>query len=400
MAWSDEILSASGAEAGSENIVQWAIEAVRSHLGMEVAYVSEFVGSDSVYRNVSAPGLEHLIKPGDARPLEEVYCPHILAGRLPELIPDTSREELAMSMAITHAVPIGAHVSVPLRLADGEAYGMFCCLSPHADDSLNERDLQAFKLFAEIAAHQVRREVAAARAGRERRERIEQVLADESFHAMYQPIRDFVKGRTVGFEALSRFTAGEARTPDLWFADAYRAGLGPQLELAAVRTALRGARGLPPEVYLSVNLSPMTIVGESFTAFLAEVPAGCRLMLEITEHAAVEDYAALESALRPVRESGVLLAIDDAGAGFSSLQHIIRLRPDIIKLDMSLTRSVDREPARRALASALAYFAAETNSKIVAEGVETEAERAALQGLGISIGQGYLFGRPAPEPTV
>lgn len=396
MARVDNLLSAAGADEDIDDTVQWAIEAVRSHLGMEVAYVSEFVGRDSVYRYVDAPGLEHMIKPGDARPLDEVYCPHIIAGRLPELIPDTSREELAMSMPITHAVPIGAHVSVPLRLADGEPYGMFCCLSPHADHSLNERDLQAFKLFAEIAAHQIRREVNAEQATREKRQRVEQVLAEEAFYPVYQPIRDFVNGRTAGSEALSRFPGEQARPPNEWFADAFAAGLGSQLEVAAIRAALAGANGLPAEAYLSVNVSPTTIIDGAFGTMLADAARVRRLVLEITEHAAVEDYVALDTALQPLREQGVALAIDDAGAGFSSLQHIVRLRPDIIKLDMSLIRAIDREAPRRALASALVYFAADTGCTIVAEGIETEAERATLQGLGISLGQGYLFGRPGP----
>ena len=392
----DSLLSAARADGDVESTIQWAIEAARTHLGMEVAYVSEFSGGDSVYRYVDAPGLEHLIKPGDSRPLDEVYCPHIVAGRLPELIPDTSREELAMSMPITHEVPIGAHVSVPLRLADGEACGMFCCLSPNADHSLNERDLQAFKLFAEIAAHQVRREVNAERSTREKRQRVEQVLAMEAFNIVYQPIRDFVNGRTVGFEALSRFSGDDARTPDTWFAEAFDAGLGHQLELAAVRAALDCAGSLPPDTYLSVNVSPTTIIHGALGSMIANAACDRRLVLEITEHAAVEDYVALDTALRSLREDGVLLAIDDAGAGFSSLQHIVRLQPDIIKLDRSLIRAIDREAPRRALASALVYFAADTGSTIVAEGIETDAERSTLQGLGISIGQGYLFGRPGP----
>jgi len=118
------------------------------------------------------------------------------------------------------------------------------------------------------------------------------------------------------------------------------------------------------------------------------------LALEVTEHAPVEDYAVLRDALAPLRKSGIRLAIDDAGAGYSSLQHIIQLRPDIIKLDMSLTKSIDSDQARRALASALTFFAREVGSVIVAEGIETEAELATLQRLDVSRGQGYLLGRP------
>jgi len=119
------------------SIVQRVLQSVRQHLNMEVAYVSEFVDNTSIFRTVDAPGLEALIKPGDVRSLDDVYCRHILAGRLPELMPDTSEFPLAVAMPITQAVPIGAHVSVPLRLSDGEVFGMFCCLSPRSNKTLN-----------------------------------------------------------------------------------------------------------------------------------------------------------------------------------------------------------------------------------------------------------------------
>ncbi len=130
---------AAGSEAGAPDahLVTRALQAIRSHLGMEVAYVSEFVDGRSVFRTVDAPGKEALIKPGDSHSLDDVYCRHILEGRLPSLIPDTADEPIAMAMPITKAVPIGAHMSVPIRLPDGRPYGMFCCLSSAPDRSLN-----------------------------------------------------------------------------------------------------------------------------------------------------------------------------------------------------------------------------------------------------------------------
>jgi len=126
---------------------------------------------------------------------------------------------------------------------------------------------------------------------------------------------------------------------------------------------------------------------------MSELP-GHRLVLEITEHATVEDYDALRAALRPLRGRGVSVAIDDAGAGYSSLRHILALEPDLIKLDMSLTRNICLDPARKALAAALISFARETGSRIIAEGVETAAELATLQSLGVEKAQGYFLGRP------
>jgi EAL domain-containing protein (putative c-di-GMP-specific phosphodiesterase class I) len=123
---------------------------------------------------------------------------------------------------------------------------------------------------------------------------------------------------------------------------------------------------------------------------------GRRIVLEITEHAPVEDYGDLERALAPLREGGLTVAIDDAGAGFASLRHILRLRPDIIKVDKTLTQGIEFDSSKRALARALITFARDIGAEIVAEGIETSSEQAALHALGVRYGQGYHIGRPAP----
>jgi len=104
----------------------------------------------------------------------------------------------------------------------------------------------------------------------------------------------------------------------------------------------------------------------------------------------------LLGALQPLRKNGMRLAVDDAGAGYSGLQHILQIRPDLIKLDMTLTRHINLDPARKALASALVAFARDTGSGIIAEGVETASELETLRGLGIEKAQGYFLGRPTP----
>jgi len=384
------------ADAGSR--IRQGLEAVRKHLGMEVAYVSEFVGNLSVLREVDAPGLEALIKPGDSRSLDDGYCRHILAGRLPELMADTADYPLAASMAITREVPIGAHMSVPIRLVDGQAYGMFCCLSPTPNATLNPRDLAVMRVFADMAAQDISREVEAERGRAVSRTATERLIADQQFRFLYQPIMAFAGCQVVGFEALCRFTPEPYRSPDKWFNEAAAAGCGELLELAVLQLALKALEALPEDTFVSINASPATILGGGLDAVLEGMPLH-RIVLEVTEHAEVADYLALTSALAPLRAGGVRLAIDDAGAGYSSMQHILQLRPDIIKLDMNLTRAVDRDPARRALASALSLFAKETNCQIVAEGIETAAEFATLERLGVAKGQGYLLGRPADLAT-
>lgn len=190
---------------GDPSIVQNVLQSVRQHLGMEIAYVSQFVNNDSIFRVVDAPGLEALIKPGDSRPLDDVYCRHILAGRLPELMPDTSQFPLAASMPLTSATPIGAHVSVPLRMSDGQVFGMFCCLSPRANTTLNERDLQVMRSFADIAAHQIEKDLSAQRDTTARRDQISRIIADKAFSIHFQPIWEFPHDKLIGFECLSRF---------------------------------------------------------------------------------------------------------------------------------------------------------------------------------------------------
>lgn len=378
---------------GSEDLLQSALTAVRKHLGMDVAYLSEFVDGRSVFRRVDAPGFEALAKVGDSHSLDDVYCQHILEGRLPELIPDTADEPVAAAMPITQAIPIGAHMSLPIRLKDGSAYGMFCCLSREPNPTLNMRDLDTMRVFAELAARQIDNDVADSRQRTEQRGRIEDVLVRGAFSIVYQPIFDLGKMAPVGYEALSRFTDEPMRTPDTWFNEAAEVGLSERLEIAALERALAKLPDLAGDQYLSVNASPELIMAEAFSDLLADQPL-YRILLEITEHAQVEDYELLLRALEPLRRRGLKLAIDDAGAGYSSLRHIVQLQPDIVKLDMSLTRDVDTDAARRALVGALMFYGRETSAQVIAEGIETQAEFDTLKLLGVRKGQGYFLGRP------
>jgi EAL domain-containing protein (putative c-di-GMP-specific phosphodiesterase class I)/CheY-like chemotaxis protein len=215
---------------------------------------------------------------------------------------------------------------------------------------------------------------------------------------VFQPIVDLTTGMTVGTEALARFSTDPVRPPDQWFLEAAEVGLGNELELSAVRLALNAFPVLPPDAFLSVNASPEVASGHELLSELERVPAG-RAVIEITEHAPVSDYAALNSALRSARALGARLAIDDAGAGFASLRHILQLSPDLIKLDISITRGIDTERANRALAASLVTFASEIGADLVAEGIESAEELDALRDMGIRLGQGYFLGRPAALPA-
>lgn len=379
----------------NESGISRALQAVRKHLGMEVAYISEFVGNRTFFREVDAPGLEALIKVGDSHSLDDVYCRHIIEGRLPNVMPDTSAVPFAKAMPITAAVPIGKHISIPLRLADGEVYGMFCCLGPAPDGSLNDRDLNTMKVFAEFAEVELQRDIKSKRVVEEKMQRLSEVIKGDHMSVVYQPIYGIKTQSVAGFECLARFATTPYRTPDVWFKEAAEIDLGAELERCAVALALQGLTRLPDHVYLAVNMSPETALSSGFPRMFQGVDPA-RVVLEITEHAQVDDYAVLNSALAPLRNRGMRLAVDDAGSGYSSLQHILQLRPDVIKLDISLTRNVDTDLSRRALAAAFISFARATGSKIVAEGVETASELAALTSLGIHMAQGYFLGKPMP----
>jgi EAL domain-containing protein (putative c-di-GMP-specific phosphodiesterase class I) len=199
----------------------------------------------------------------------------------------------------------------------------------------------------------------------------------------------------VGFESLARFSALPLRGPDVWFDEAAQVGLGLELELKAIELALQGACCLPGDVYLSINASPDTILTGHLERLVDAWPVN-RLMLEVTEHAFVKAYKEMEIALRPLRARNLRLAVDDVGSGYANFQHILNLKPDLIKLDIAITRNIDSDLSRRALAAAMVGFANETGLEMVAEGVETESELAALRQLGVRNVQGFLTGKPMP----
>lgn len=229
------------------------------------------------------------------------------------------------------------------------------------------------------------------------RERVRAVLDGRHYHVVYQPIFSLEPSVLVGYEALTRFSLEPVRTPDTWFCEAAEVGLDEELELAAIREAARVVPRLPAKAYLSLNVSPNTILKGSLVSALNGHPLE-RLMLEVTEHTSINDYERVAATLAPLRRQGLRLAVDDAGAGFASFRHILQLKPDVIKLDFSLIHGIDHDCDRRALATAVIRFAEATGSKVVAEGVETEGELQALRELNVNKVQGYLLGRPAPYP--
>lgn len=215
------------------------------------------------------------------------------------------------------------------------------------------------------------------------------VIEQRAFHPVFQPIVDLERGTVVGFEALTRFDDGTR--PDHRFADAEEIGLGLELEHACLGAALEQATQLPDDVWLSLNVAPVSLLQPQLVALVTG--ATRPIVLEVTEHTAIPDYGPLKEALAKLRPR-VGLAIDDAGAGFASFRHIIELEPEYVKLDIGLVRDIHADARRQALIAGMRYFAGQTGCTLLAEGIEVEEERATLERLGVTLGQGYLLGRP------
>lgn len=224
---------------------------------------------------------------------------------------------------------------------------------------------------------------------------IQSVLARGPMLTAFQPIRSLPTGAVLGVEALTRFPGSPEMSPQEFFTQAALVGLGVDAEILALDTALKAAVGVPGPLYLAVNFSPGACLDPRVAKIIEGSGLGAgRIVLEITEHEPVHDYAPLAAALESLRGVGVRIAVDDAGDGFASMRHILQLRPDLIKLDRNIIAGIDKDPAQRALGAAMVGFAGQIHAVLVAEGIETEEELAAVRALGMDAGQGYLLGRP------
>lgn len=230
-------------------------------------------------------------------------------------------------------------------------------------------------------------------------ERIADVLTARAFHPVFQPIYALDDGRLLAVEALTRFDAEPVQPPNVWFDQATQAGRGEELELGAMEEALAAGAALPDDVAISLNASPRTLAHSRLFEVLDQ--RGRRpVIVEVTEHAIIDDYGLLDTVRTQLRARGIRVAVDDAGAGFASLRHIVRLAPEIIKLDPSLTQDIRYDPVRQALADSLLTFARQTRSEVIVEGIEQSSDLFAWRDLGAHGAQGYLLARPGPLPVV
>ncbi|GAB5347667.1 sensor domain-containing phosphodiesterase [Alteriqipengyuania sp. 357] len=381
-------------EAIENDSIKRILKAARQHLDAEIAFVGRYVDDDQRELMHVDTELELPMGAGFREPCKDSFCWHILEGRLPELIHDAQEIPFARELPITDMLPVGMHLNVPLRLSDGSVFGSFCCVSRDADRSITQRDMDVLRAFGQLAAEQIESTLARDEQRLVTQRMVENVIAERSLSIVLQPIHDLHAKSVAGFECLARFDCATGRTPADWFHQAKSVQLGTDLEMLALETALAEAAKMPGDLYISINASPEAIMSGRVARALEEA-GNARIVLEVTEHEQVGDFAKLAAALKEIRPYAKI-AIDDVGAGYAGLRYLVDLAPDLLKLDMSLTTNIDIDPARQALASAIVHFANAIGSDVVAEGIERAEELESLCDLGVRYGQGYHFAKPMP----
>jgi EAL domain-containing protein (putative c-di-GMP-specific phosphodiesterase class I) len=382
----DDTMNALGG-AGTQRVLDLA----RRHLGMDLAFIAEFTDDKQVYRGFAGDATSFGWELHDGPPLATGYCRRMIAGELPNAVPDSSLDPVARALPVTAQAGIGSYVGVPVYLTDGSLYGSLCTVS-HGNHDVDDKDARFLTLLAELVSEEVQEERRRAAS----QTRVRELLDNQSIQIALQPIVEIHTGRMLGAEALSRFPRDHG-PPDEVFATGHAVGLGSELERLAARHAFDTLPMLGAETYLAINLTPVVAMELATVALgLPELPLD-RLVLEITEHSAVDNYELLRDSLAAARKRGLRLAIDDTGAGYASLHHVVQLHPDIIKIDRSLVDGNADNPALRSVIRAFTALACDLGATVVAEGVEKEVDLDSARELGVHAAQGYLLARPSTE---
>lgn len=364
------------------------VELAHRHLGLDLVYIAELTPANLLVREVAGDTTSFGVRLHDGIPSQGTYSQLLTAGRIPRVIPDTSADPRVAGLAATSDVGIGAYIGVPLCLPDGTSYGTLCGVNHEPDPSLGERDVAFMTILAELIVFDLEEQ--------RRRSNLHRALTrlidTEDMEIAFQPIVDIRSGACIGVEALSRFPE-PFDMPEQLFADADAVGLSLELERLAIREAWSGLAFIHAEQFLAFNVSPDALLELGRRAQLrADLPLS-QIVVEVTEQSVVRSYDELRDVVVPLRAQGLRVAVDDAGAGYASLQHIVELRPDFIKVDRSLVHGVADDHARRVAISAFVLLALDLDATVIAEGVERPHDLSALCDLGVTAAQGYLLGR-------
>ncbi|WP_177174682.1 EAL domain-containing protein [Loktanella fryxellensis] len=374
-------------------LIDGALTAVRQLLDMPLAVLIRFDGADVVLDHVSSHIADTAPPTGHRCPAPGSYWQAVRDDIVPQVMPDTAHDPQAMALAAACPVAFRAAIAVPLRLHGSGAAALFCCLSDTARPMLAGQDHAVVLSFAGLVGRVAGRDPTADPMGRSLRQRIDDVIADRDFQLLLQPIAALASGTVTGAEALCRFRPTPYRSPDRWFADAHGVGLGRALERSVVAKAMEVLPDLPRALTLSINVSLDMLASDDLPA-LIDGPFSDRVVFELTDHAGVQNPSTLRDRIKRLRQLGARVAVDDLSASYASLSTVLQIKPDIIKIDRTLVRSIHLDPASQALAAGLVHFAQAIGATVVAEGIEHAQEARCLRDLGVSHGQGFLLGRP------
>ncbi|SFJ89584.1 EAL domain-containing protein [Methylophaga sulfidovorans] len=252
-------LSLSESSEITDNL-SYILSVIRNHLEMDVAFISEFTDELRKIEVIDSVDPDIPLKAGHADPTELTYCQKIVEGELDGIIADTSDNPITKAMPITQELNIGSYLGVPIVLNDGEVYGTFCCFSHTSDATLSERDLALMKIFADISARQIDRQLLKNQQDNQIKRRLSKVLSENNLNTVFQPVYHVDEKKVIGYECLSRFIDTPYRTPDIWFEEAEFVGLGEELEIMAITTALDKMTLFPADVSFSLNISPEYVI--------------------------------------------------------------------------------------------------------------------------------------------
>jgi EAL domain-containing protein (putative c-di-GMP-specific phosphodiesterase class I) len=377
----------------AEQQVAELLRTARDSLGLSLAFMTRMDGTTQ-HLEVVDSAIPWVFRDGSTQRQDTSFCQAIMDGRLPAVMPDVRDFPAAMQLPAARMPRIRSFVSVPVVLADGSVYGTFCAAGFAADKQLSKRDKALLEVLSRAAALIIEPGVRQRARNAEIESRLRPVIDGGGPVVLLQPIVDLATRRRVGTEALSRFPQEWQLPPDKCFDDADLIGEREHLELLALQRA--GAQLGRVSGYVAMNVSPATLFTPGCVDFLERLPLD-RVVLELSEHEPIEDYDALQAVLAPLRARGMRLAIDDVGAGFSSLRHIVVTAPDVIKLDRSIVTGLGADPVLSVVVRSLVDLARAVGAQVVAEGVETEADATTLATLGAGLGQGWHFGRATPS---
>jgi EAL domain-containing protein (putative c-di-GMP-specific phosphodiesterase class I) len=372
------------------SLLERTVSAAHHHLGLDAVYICELTEDTEVCRVVAGDGASFAVVPGTSHARSRGLAQGIATRRLPALVRDVGAHPLTQELAKNSERCIGAFIGVPLHYSDGSLHGMICGLNRHPDHTLDERDVRFMSMLAELLTEALdsHRELEQQRAA------IDELIQSRQLRIAAQPIIDLRTLNCLGIEALSRFRAPFG-SPARTFAAADAVGLGLELERLAVQQAWDLLARLGPDQFLTINVSPATAAILARRALdRPELPLH-QLVIEITEHAAVASYTDLRNQLHPLRHAGLRVAVDDAGAGYASMRHVVELRPDFVKIDRDLIHGLADDHARRVAVSAFVLLALDLGATVVAEGLERAEDLDALRDLGVDAAQGHLLGKPS-----